>query len=209
MEWINKTGRIVCLNLTIREDRLIDFAKQMEEYEIPFERIEAIRDEQQGARGLRDTMVKLFKEEVEKGTGHILVFEDDAQIVVTPEIFHDTMNKVMEQLPQNYLMCFLGCQITANGCRWQSANLIEVVKAFSTHAVIYSLQGMKEILARDFGFPIDNWYVSELQNFRTSYCTYPFLCSQRPGHSDIGGNFIDWRPFLDVRYNQKLHEIRR
>lgn len=209
MEWINKIGRIVCLNLSHREDRLIEFAKQMEEYQIPFDRVEAIHDKEQGARGLRDTMLKLLNEEIQKGTQHILIFEDDAVIVVNEETFHDTMNKVMEQLPINYLMCFLGCQITSNGCRWQSANLIEVVKAFSTHAVIYSLQGMREIVSRDFDYPIDNWYVSELQNYRTSYCTYPFLCSQRPGHSDIGGNFVDWKPFLDVRFNQQLHNIRR
>jgi len=209
MDWLNKTGRIVCLNLPHREDRLLDFTKQMEEYEIPFERIEAIRDEQQGARGLRDTMVKLFNEEIPKGTEHLLVFEDDAEIVVNKETFHDTMNNVMNQLPEMYHMIFLGCQITSNGCKWHSGNLIRVVKAFSTHAVLYSLQGMKEIVSRGLGFPIDNWYVAELQNFGHSYCTYPFLCSQFPGHSDIGGNFVDWKPFMDVRFSQKIHEIRR
>lgn len=209
MEWIDKVNRIVVLNLLHREDRLLDFTKQAEEYQIPFDRINAIHDKQAGARGLRDTMLNLFKEEIAKGTEHLLVFEDDAELVTESHIFHTTMNKVVEQVPENYHMVFLGCQITANGCKWFSENLIRVVKAFSTHAVLYSLQGMKEVASRDFGYPIDNWYVAELQNAGHSYCTYPFLASQRDGVSDIGGNFISWKPFLEQRFKQKFGEIRR
>ncbi len=208
MEWINKIGRIVCLNLLHRTDRLLEFTEMMEKYEIPFERVSAIQDEQ-GARGLRDTMADLFREEIAKGTQHLLVFEDDAEIIVYPHIFHPAMDKVMKQVPENYHMVFLGCQITSNGCTWFSENLIRVKKAFSTHAVIYSLQGMKEIMARDFGYPIDNWYVDNLQDMGQSYCTYPFLVSQRDGISDIGKNFISWKPFLEGRFNQKIGEIRK
>lgn len=208
MEWINKIERIVCLNLAHRVDRLLDFTKMMEEYDIPFERIEAIHDPQ-GAKGLRDTMARLFNEEIAKGTNHVLVFEDDAEIIIEKEIFHEVMNNAMNQTPDNYHMVFLGCQITSNGCKHYSANLIQVIKAFSTHAVIYSLQGMREIMGRDFGFPIDNWYVDNLQNEGHSYCTNPFLVSQRDGVSDIGGQFISWKPFLEQRFNQKVGQIRR
>ena len=209
MEWLNKIGRIVCLNLLHREDRFLVFTEMMEKFEIPFDRINALHDKEQGARGLRDTMANLFKEEIEKGTRHLLVFEDDAEIITYPHLFHPVMDKVIQQLPENYHMIFLGCQITSNGCKWHSANLIRVIKAFSTHAVIYSLQGMKEIMARDFGYPIDNWYVSEIQDMGHSYCTFPFLVSQRDGISDIGGNFISWKPFLEQRFSQKVGEIRR
>lgn len=208
MEWINKIGRIVCLNLLHRTDRLLEFTEMMENYDIPFERVEAIKD-QQGAKGLRDTMAALFNEEIAKGTEHLLVFEDDAEIIVEKLWFHEYMNKVVSQIPENYHMVFLGCQLTANGCKHFSPNLIQVIKAFSTHAVIYSLQGMREIIARDFGYPIDNWYVEKIQNDGHSYCTNPFLVSQRDGVSDIGGQFISWKPFLEQRFNQKVGQIRK
>ena len=208
MEWLSKINRVVVLNLPHRTDRLLDFTAMCEEYEIPFERINAIKDEQ-GARGLRDTMALLFDEEIEKGTQHLLVFEDDAEIIVERGKFNNSMNEVVKQLPENYHMVLLGCQITSNGCQFISPNLIRVKKAFSTHAVIYSLQGMKEIMARDFGYPIDNWYVAELQNFGHSYCTYPFLVSQRDGVSDIGGRFISWKPFLEQKFKQQLGNVRR
>lgn len=181
-----------------------------DKYSIPFERVSAIHDKQQGARGLMDTMVELFNDAVEKKVQHLLVFEDDAEIVVGKDEFHLTMNNIIEQLPENYHLCFLGCQLTSNGCRFHSANLIKVQKAFSTHAVLWSLQGMKEVLSRGFGFPIDNWLVDHIEPLGNSYCTYPFLVSQRDGISDIGGgNFISWKPFLEHRFLQQLNNIRK
>lgn len=204
--WVNKIDRIVCLNLTHRTDRLLDFTEQMEKYEIPFERISAIYDTVQGARGLRDTMVELFKEEIEKGTEHLLVFEDDCEIIVEKIWLDETMNKVMEQLPPNYHMVLLGCQLTNRITEFRSPNLIPVSMAFSTHAVLYSLQGMKEIMARDMGWPIDNWTVEHIQKLGHSYCTFPLLCSQKPGKSDIGGQHISWKPFIEDRFQQKINE---
>lgn len=207
MEWINNISRIVCLNLNKRDDRLLEFAKMAEEYEIPFERVSAIENEQ-GAIGLRDTMKEVFSEAIEGNCKNVLVFEDDAEIKVGKDVFHDYMNKAMEQLPESYHMVFLGCQLTSNTCKWFSTNLIRVQKAFSTHAVLYSIQGMKEIMSRDFGYPIDNWYVDHIEPLGQSFCTYPLLVSQRPSYSDIGKNFIDWRPFLDQRFIQQIGNIR-
>lgn len=179
-----------------------------EQYSIPFERVSAIEDEQ-GARGLRDTMKQVFKEGIDNNLQNTLVFEDDAEPIIEPVWLHEYMRKVMEQLPQDYHMVFLGCQLTGNACQMISENLIRVHKAFSTHAVLYSLQGMKEIMARDFGYPIDNWYVQDIQPMNKSYCTYPFLVSQRDGVSDIGKQFISWKPFLEQRFNQQFATIRK
>lgn len=208
MEWINKIDRIICLNLNKRTDRLLDFAKQADEYNIPFERYTAIEDEQ-GARGLRDSMINIFNEQIERKAQHTLIFEDDAEIKVGKDEFHLWMNKAIEQLPENYWQLLLGCQLTSNGCTFHSPNLIRGTKMFATHAVIYSLQGMKEIMARNFDYPIDNFYVSELQQYGNIYCTYPLLVSQRPSYSDIGKNEIDWRPFIDQRFEQQVANIRR
>lgn len=208
MEWINKISRIVCLNLNKRDDRLLQFAEMADNYEIPFERVSAIEDEQ-GARGLRDSMIEIFKEAIENKRPHVLIFEDDAELVVGKDEFHLWMDRCVEQLPETYHMMFLGCQLTSNGCKWFSANIIKVEKAFSTHAVLYSLQGMKEIVAREFGYPIDNWYVEHIEPMGHSYCTYPLLASQRKGYSDIYKNEINWKPFIDQRFNQQVAHIRR
>ena len=209
MNWIEKISRIVCINLTHRDDRLLEFAKMADEYEIPFERISAINNPQQGAAGLRDTMIEIFSEAIENSRPNVLVFEDDALPAVQPPWVHECMNRALEQLPDTYHMMFLGCQLTSNVCSWYSTNLIKVNKAFSTHAVLYSLQGMKEIITKDFDYPIDNWYVDNIETMNQSFCTYPLLFTQRPGHSDIGPNYINWRPFIDQRFEQQAALIRR
>lgn len=208
MDWRNSIGRIVLLNLPHRSDRLLDSAEILFKYEIPFERISAVYNKEHGATGLRDTMVRLFEEEIEKKTDSVLVFEDDIKFVEDPESFHATMNAVMEQLPETYHLVFLGCQLTVAPSHFYSRNLIPVVKAFSTHAVLYSFQGMKEILASNLQGPIDNHYVDHIENKGHCYCTYPLLASQRSGYSDIGMAEFDWGPFIVPRYDQKIGEMR-
>ncbi len=74
---------------------------------------------------------------------------------------------------------------------------------------MYSLKGMKEILAHNIEAPIDNFYVSTIEPMGLSFATYPLLTTQYAGFSDIGKNVIDWSPFIIPRYTQKLNEIRR
>ena len=208
MSWLDRVSRIVVLNLSHREDRLIQFTEQAEKYSLPFDRISAIYNQQQGAQGLRDTMVKLFKESLDNEIEHLLVFEDDADIVVDKATFHDTMDKVFEQLPEAYDMILLGCQLSHRIKQFHSDNLFPVQMAFSTHSVMYSKKGMNAILANQMGFPIDNWLVTEIQPRGQTYCVYPLLCSQAVGYSDIGKNKISWKPFIETRYEQRINEYR-
>lgn len=205
MNWVDKISNIVVLNLPHREDRLLKFSQQADEYEIPYNRKSAIK-KPNGAEGLRDTMLDLFTTSISAGIKNILVFEDDCIIIVPPPIFHDTMNKVIEQLPENYLMCFLGCQITGKISHFHSGNIIQADKMYSTHAVLYSLNGMMEVVSRGFKYPIDNYYVDEIEPIGKSYCVYPLLCSQDSGYSDICQNEINWRPFIEARYETKIGE---
>src|SRR5687768_12535151 len=142
MRWTSFFDEIYVINLAKRTDRLLAIAEVMEEYDIPFKRIQAIENEVNGAEGLRDTMAFIFENALAKNYKNILVFEDDAMPVVGKNVVDETMNAVVKQLPENYLMFFLGCQLTGGGKYYQSPNLISVNKAFATHAVSYSQQGM-------------------------------------------------------------------
>lgn len=207
MKWTTFFDEIFLINLTKRKDRLIQATEECEKYGIPFTRVSAIEDLEQGARGLRDTMKSIFSESIGKGYENILVLEDDFRVVVEPFWFENTMDKVVEQLPPNYHLCFLGGQASNRFSHFAAPNLLPVQKYFSTHSVAYSIQGIKEIMARDFGYPIDNWYVDHIETLGHSYCVHPLLCSQYPGHSDIGHNYIDWHPFIVPRHAQKIAEM--
>lgn len=207
MKWLNFVNKTVVLNLDKREDRLLDITDHFEKYEIPFTRVAAIENEK-GADGLRDTMIKLFTESLDEGIENLLVFEDDCLIVVPPETFHDTMNKATHQLPESYHLLYLGLQATAGFQNFYSPNLLPVQKGYATHSVMYSQQGMREVLASQLQSPIDNHIVDTVQKQGHCYATYPLLCTQRAGVSDIGKSFIDWQPFIEPRFYQKINEMR-
>lgn len=206
MEWVNKIDQIYCINLAKREDRFIEFTAMMDEYKIPFKRIEAV-ERPNGAEGLRETMVKIFTEAIEKEYEKILVFEDDCLILECPEIFHNTMDSVVDNLPEGWVNCFLGCQVTGKFLHRYHKNILSASKVFSTHAVLYSKRGIKEILAQGFDYPIDNYYVDKIESLRASYVVHPLLATQRAGYSDIGMEVFSWRPFIEGSYNQKYQEF--
>lgn len=205
--WINFFDEIYVVNLLKRSDRLLQITEDFEKYEIPFTRINAIEDEQ-GARGLRDTMLELYRNAISKGQKNILVFEDDCKIVVEKWWFDETMTNIVTQLPSNYHLCYLGGQMSSRPSHFFSPNLVPVVKYFATHSVIYSLQGMMEIMAREMQYPIDNWMVEAIQSLGRTYTCHPLLCSQYAGISDIGGGqYMDWHPFIVPRHEQKINEM--
>ena len=207
MSWLNFFDAIYVINLDKRTDRLLQITEDFEKYKIPFERVQAI-DHHNGAEGLRLTVEALFMKSLSQGHKNILVFEDDCEIVVPEPIFNSTMGEVVKQAPENYVMLFLGCQLTGGATHFFSPNIVAGHKMYSTHAVMYSERGMKEVLASQLKSPIDNHYVDFVEPLGASYCTYPLLCSQRAGKSDIGGQYIDWAPFILPRYEQKINEMR-
>lgn len=207
MQWVNFFDAIYVVNLPKREDRLLQIAEHFQEYNIPFQRVQAIEDGQ-GAKGLRDTMLCLFTRALAEKKQNILVFEDDAKIVEQPFWFHETMNTAVTQLPENYHLFYLGGQPTGGYPSQYAPNLMTVYKYYATHAVAYSAQGMKEILSRGMGFPIDNWIVDQIQVLGHCYAAHPVLATQRPGFSDIGHAEINWDPFIVAKHYQKYHELK-
>jgi hypothetical protein len=207
MSWHNFFNRICLINLEKREDRLLESVKQFEEYNIPFELITAI-EHSNGAEGLRYTMINLLNDSLIANCEHILVFEDDFNIVEPS--FNEVMEKVVEQLPKDYLICYFGSQLTTPISHFHSPNLIPVINAYATHAWCISKKGMELILASDLQAPIDNHIVAQIQlKYGGCYQTYPLLCGQLEGFSDIGKSEISWVPFIETRFLQRITEYQQ
>lgn len=209
MSWLSFIDKVYLVNLAHREDRLLESAKLLEEYQIPYQVFPAIQDREQGARGLMNSMIAIFEDSLENEYENILVLEDDFKMIEDTITFHDVLGKAIKQLPENYHLLYLGGQPTVGYSHWHSDNLLPAIKYFATQSVIYSKQGIKEILALGMKYPIDNFFVDELQPMNRCYAIHPILCSQRPGFSDIGQSDMDWMPFIEPRHNQKVAEIGR
>lgn len=200
--WTEYFDEVVLINLDKRVDRLLETAEELEKYNIPYKRIAAI-EHKNGAIGLLQTMQKIFEDCIKRKVQNILVFEDDIMFLQDPT---PIMNNVIKQIPDNYDMILLGGQIKGFAYA-HSENLLALVGAWSTHAVIYSLQGMKNIMAMNFTAPIDNFFVDVIHPKGNSYCVKPLLATQRFGYSDIAKNEINWQPFINKSYNEKLSQL--
>jgi GR25 family glycosyltransferase involved in LPS biosynthesis len=203
--WTDFFDKILVINLPSRTDRLLQIAEELYKWGIPYELVNATPHEN-GAEGLRITVEKIFRDAIADNLNSVLIFEDDAMFVDSCGNPNDTMEQVVKQLPPTWQILYLGAQCTNGFKAKPTSNLLLLDMAFATHAWAISLDGMKEILAAGLEAPIDNCVVKTVQPNGHTYITYPLLCTQRPGYSDIGRTEINWQPFIEQRYYQKFSE---
>lgn len=208
-KWTKLLSKIYVINLAKRKDRMLQAVQQLNKYSIPFERVEAIEHDK-GAEGLRLTMEKLFKDCIKNKYENVLIFEDDLDII-EPEI-NSIMSKVMNDLPPNYDIIYLGCQLCNHPKGFYNYNILKGVdSAFATHAAIYSLKAMKEIIKGKMEAPIDNYLQRTIQQKGNCYAVYPILCSQIIGHSDIYSDteILNWKPYLEEKFFEMTKHLPR
>lgn len=205
--WTKAMDKIYLINLAKRKDRLESATKQLNQYGIPFERVEAIENEN-GAEGLRLTMIKIFKEAIKKKYKQILVLEDDIDIIDSN--INEVMGNVVNEIPEDFDIVYLGCQLCAVPIARFSQTLLNVKHAYATHAAIYSLKAMKAMIAGKITAPVDNFMVRTLQNEGNTYATFPILISQVVGKSDIYSDkdIVDWKPFLEQKYWEMVNSMK-
>lgn len=200
--WTDFFSRIVLINLVTRTDRLLESSDELNKYGVPFEVVRAIKNEN-GQRGISDTLRALFKESLKMGHKKLLVFEDDVKMLVEPNEFDRVMDLAQVELPTDWDMLYLGANIPYPSCAWEySPHLIKIGYALSLHAVAYSSKCMERILRVPRQLPIDVQIAKEVHWAASSFVTYPLLCTQRPGYSDIESREVSYGHFIEDRYKK-------
>lgn len=206
--WTNTLDKIFLINLAKRKDRLEQATEQLNKYNVPFERIEAI-EMLDGAEGLRLTMIGIFEKAIENNWQHILVFEDDLDIIESA--FNEVMEEVVQQLPHDYDMIYLGGQLCKCPTGFYWTHLMQVPGGvYATHAVMYSLQGIKAIMEAGLDAPIDNAIVAKVQPRNKCYFVYPILVSQIVSKSDIytSEETMDWKKYIEGKYEIMIKRMK-
>ena len=204
--WTSFPDKIFLINLDRRTDRLATATEQLNRYNIPFERVPAIEDSN-GAKGLFDTMEVIFRKSILNNWKNVLLLEDDIDIIF--EGINEIMDQVVATLPSNYDILYLGGQLCRIPETWYNKNLFPVKSFYSTHAAMYSLQGMKKFLERAPFYPVDNYICLGIQPDNNCYATYPMLISQTVTKSDIytAEPAFDWKKYLEVKYAQQIQRM--
>lgn len=191
--------KVVVVNLDHRTDRMQAMDVQLKGYGIKYERFSAISNHN-GIKGLLLSMKKLFIESIEAGINNLLVLEDDSCFLLNPVLF---LTEILPQLPKDYLCFHLGMNLTTQP-KLISQNILLIDKAYSTHAIGYSLEAMKLILPlleREEIVPYDIIMMNEIQPMIKSYGTYPMCATQSLSYSDIEKNVPKWGSLMAMTYS--------
>lgn len=207
MSWTNYFQKIYLINLKHRTQRLFNSAVQLRNYNIPFEVWEATYD-QNGTNGIYQTLIGIFKHCLKNGIQNVLIFEDDLNII--NKGINEIMPQVIEQIPEEWMELRLGANIPQpHLATIYSDVLLRVKRMLALHASAYSRECMEAIISLPKQLPIDVSVANWIQHLGQSYCTYPFLISQRDGFSDIEQRQTFYKPFLEDRYQKVIEHLKQ
>ncbi len=198
--WTDSIEKIFVINTDdeIGRRRWFYVTLEVNFHNLSVERYEAVKQDD-GAKGLLKTMHKLFNE----AQGNVLVFEDDFKLLGLDAEF--TMNKAMAQLPKDFDLLYLGCNLLMPPVV-VSENILQVQAAYSSHAILYSKKGIDLILSLwSEEKPYDMFLMQKIQPYGKCYCVSPMLASQRKGVSSIYVN--ENKPGMERYYDSETKEI--
>lgn len=207
MPWTKFFSNIYLLNLPERKDRLVASALELGCMGIEATVFPAIKCDN-GQEGVYLSLMKIFRHAVDNLYSSVLIFEDDFERCTGVPDFNQTMEKAVRQLPEYWHMLFLGANLPVPELVTQySANLLRTKRALGLHAVAYSHECMQMILCLPRQLPVDLQIANFIHPLGHSYVTYPLLCSQRVGYSDIEKRVTNYRVYLEDRYLTVLNHL--
>lgn len=212
-KWTNFFDAIYLINLESSSERLINAVRQLHMYEVPVQVFEATFNEN-GIIGLRNSMIRLFQECLERNYQNVLVLEDDFLVIGDINTY---MPLCLEQLPSNYDLLFLGGYIIRPFLRKHSENILVLDKILTTHAIAYSKKTI-EFLLPLFSkqsenpldkTPIDMVILNRVVSNGNSYITYPLLISQMNGYSYIQKQEINYEKYIEKEYAKHYEKLNK
>ena len=135
------------------------------------------------------------------GTAPFAIFEDDVEFI---EQIH-FMEQAIAQIGE-FDMLFLGCD-PQEPMKRVSENALKIGKVYQTHAIVYGSNKVVDyILAnRNSIRKIDVFFAEEIIPKFKCYATYPMLCKQADGFSDIQNRSLDFSYIVD-KFNKMVQK---
>jgi glycosyl transferase family 25 len=98
--------KIIYINLSHRTDRREQIENELNNFNLDYERFEAIHTPDFGIHGCGLSHLSVLKIAKERNYRNILIFEDDFEFLVTKELFEDNLSKFFESNIE-YNVCML------------------------------------------------------------------------------------------------------
>lgn len=191
---LNETvDKIYCINLDRRQDRWQETTELFKRMSIEATRVSAIDMPEDPGRGLRETIIGIFRDAIQEGHERILIFEDDVEM--EPDYFYEGFWSCWNSLPEDWDMFYF----SAMHQYWPihiNENLFKLKWSTAAHAIIFRKQAFETILAElEQGTVISDVIYARLQHRLNAYCCIEPIAWQRKGFSDIEGK-EKWYAYL-------------
>jgi len=211
MSYANKFfDNVFCINLDRRQDRMALAQKELEKFNIVFERFSAVDgnsldkgnyttnpDVSSGIIGCTLSHAKLLSICKERGYEKVLILEDD---IILNDNFEEKLVLYIKEIPAYWDMFYLGGN--HNFHNGEKINMIsehigQCNMTFSTHAYAIHSRLFDDaiFLLSQAQKPVDVYY-SEIQKKRSIYTFYPGIANQRAGYSDILNSKVDYTDII-------------
>lgn len=206
--WTNFFSKIYLLNLPERKDRLVVSAIELGAVGIEATVFPAVKCDN-GQEGVYLSLMQIFRHAVDRKYSSVLIFEDDFERCTGVPEFKKTMYDALLQLPEYWHMLFLGANLPdPKQVTQYSANLLKTKRALALHSVAYSYECMEMILSLPRQLPIDLQIASFIHPMGHTYVTFPILCTQRPGYSNIELRNVSYKLYIEDRYENVLKHLK-
>ena len=197
MKWKQLWTDVIVINLPERTDRFARTDSDLASFNVNYKLWKATKDDN-GIKGLCLSMKALLSWILTTDIQHFIVLEDDCNWKMD---FNDFLNILADQVPLDYDLLYLGCNLTSQPERY-SENLLRISTSYCTQAIAYNRKIVETILADlDRIEPYDIKLMKIVQSRGRCYCTYPMFCEQYGGYSDIENKDMDWAMYQRITYN--------
>lgn len=190
-------------------DRLIPLIDHLEQLEFDYSVFKATKMND-GKLGLIVTVSDLFRQLLEDTSWEYkFIAEDDMRFIIdNPKVI---IEKCLMQLPDEWDMLYLGCNLWQPLIHKHSQNLIQVSDVYALHSVIYSRAGMKKVLDSINEMvniiPLDVLIKEKVLPDGKSYCSLPMLTKQIESYSNIENRIVNWEKVLQNRFNERTKHL--
>jgi hypothetical protein len=189
---LNKYFPIVwVLNQEKRKDRLEIFEQRAKHQDLQYKVFKSV-PHPRSFTSFNLSVLCMLAYFYETGHDRMLMLEDDVEF---SEDYRLQFTQSVGELPDNWELFYLGCNIIENGHEPYSTNLARIRAAWTTHAVGIRRSVAEEILSQPYNVHegmIDDYFAKKICPKGNAYACRPMIATQRPVYSDLWGKHADY-----------------
>lgn len=195
---------IFYINLAHRKDRRAEIEQELNNFDLRYERFEAISTPGCGSIGCSYSHLGVLKIARERGYKNVLIFEDDFQFKVSKDEVEDGLAKLFA-LPTHFDVCMLGYNLNRGEVWSEFPWLTRVYEAQTMSAyLVYHSMYDRLIELYEWSSPLmastrEHWNYACDQAWKRFqpgaqwYCFTNRMGIQRPSYSDNTDHFEDYQ----------------